>query len=105
MCGQYQRPVPRSADEGVALMTAEVLPMLSDVDRVERARRVVDSSTGSGRVDFERGRLDGLRAGQRQLPIPALWGGAYAVGFLCGYSEVQLRHRGAAEDEADASHA
>jgi hypothetical protein len=84
-------------------MTAEARPLLlSDVDRVDRARRIVHSSTGSGRVDFERGRFDGRRAGERQLPIPALWGGAYAVGFLCGYTEVQLRHRGPADDEAEA---
>lgn len=85
-------------------MTAEVAYMpLSEDDRVARARRVVESSTGPRRIDFERGRMDGLRAGERRLPIPGLWGGAYAVGFLCGYTEVQLRHRRAAGDEGGPS--
>jgi hypothetical protein len=79
-------------------MAAEMVPLPED-DRIARARRVVASSTGACRVDFERGRIDGRRAGERQLPVPALWGGAYAVGFLCGYSEVQLRHRAAANDD------
>jgi hypothetical protein len=82
-------------------MAAEVALMpVSEDDRVARARRVVESSTGSSRTDFERGRLDGRRAAVRRLPVPALWGGAYAVGFLCGYSEVQLRHRTPVDDDA-----
>jgi hypothetical protein len=85
-------------------MTAEVAYMpLSEDDRVARARRVVENSTGSRRVDFERGRQDGVRAGERRLPIPALWGGAYAVGFLSGYAEVQLRHRRSADHDAGSS--
>lgn len=73
---------------------------LSDDDRIARARKVVERSTGAQRVDFERGRLDGRKAGQRRLPIPALWGGAYSVGFLSGYTEVQLRHRTSDDDTA-----
>lgn len=85
-------------------MAAEIarVPETPD-ERIARARRVVANSTGACRVDFERGRIDGRRAGERQLPVPALWSGAYAVGFLCGYSEVQLRHRPAADDDATVS--
>jgi hypothetical protein len=87
-------------------MIAEVAYMpLSDDDRVARARRVVESSTGARRADFERGRQDGRLAGERRGPIPALWGGAYAVGFLSGYTEVQLRHRRGDDDETGSSDA
>jgi hypothetical protein len=37
------------------------------------------------RTDFERGAADGRTCRRHNQPIPALDGGAYAVGFLFGY--------------------
>jgi hypothetical protein len=41
--------------------------------------------------DFERGATDGRRYRRRNLPIPALESGAYAVGFLFGYQGERRR--------------
>ena len=45
----------------------------------------MDTITQTLHTDFERGTTDGRRCRRHNQPIPALDGGAYAVGFLFGY--------------------
>jgi hypothetical protein len=42
-------------------------------------------------TNFERGATDGRRCRRHNQPIPALDGGAYAVGFLFGYQGERRR--------------
>jgi hypothetical protein len=45
----------------------------------------MDATAEAPHTDFERGAADGRTCSRHNQPIPALDGGAYAVGFLFGY--------------------
>jgi len=45
----------------------------------------MDAIAEAPHTDFERGAADGRTCRRDNQPIPALDGGAYAVGFLFGY--------------------
>jgi hypothetical protein len=45
----------------------------------------MDATAEAPHTDFERGAADGRTRSRHNQPIPALDGGAYAVGFLFGY--------------------
>lgn len=47
----------------------------------------MDTTAHALHTDFERGVADGRTCRRNDQPIPALDGGAYAVGFLFGYRE------------------
>lgn len=51
----------------------------------------MDATAGALHTDFERGAADGRTCSRHDQPIPALDGGAYAVGFLFGYHEERRR--------------
>lgn len=52
----------------------------------------MDAIATSLHTDFERGAADGRTRRRHNQPIPALEGGAYAVGFLFGYYGERRRH-------------
>lgn len=56
----------------------------------------MDDTARALHTDFERGAIDGRKYRRHNQPIPALDGGAYAVGFLFGYEGERRRptHRG-----------
>jgi hypothetical protein len=54
----------------------------------------MDATTDALQTDFERGATDGRTCGRHNQPIPALAGGAYAVGFLFGYRGERRRRAG-----------
>lgn len=45
----------------------------------------MDATPDALHTDFERGANDGRTCSRHNQPVPALAGGAYAVGFLFGY--------------------
>ena len=51
----------------------------------------MDVTAGALHTDFERGAADGRTCRRHNQPIPALDGGAYAVGFLFGYQGERRR--------------
>jgi hypothetical protein len=54
--------------------------------RADRAQqRPMEATAHALYSDFERRVIDGRRHSRHNQPIPALDGGAYAVGFLFGY--------------------
>jgi hypothetical protein len=52
----------------------------------------MDATAEALHTDFERGAADGRTRSRHNQPIPALDGGAYAVGFLFGYHAERRRH-------------
>jgi hypothetical protein len=54
-------------------------------------RKPMSSATAT-QSDFQRGVMDGRNSRSLNEPIPPLAGGAYAVGFLCGYQGERRRH-------------
>ena len=51
----------------------------------------MDATAETLHTDFERGAADGRTRSRHNQPIPALDGGAYAVGFLFGYHAERRR--------------
>lgn len=51
----------------------------------------MDATAEALHSDFERGAADGRTRSRHNQPIPALDGGAYAVGFLFGYHAERRR--------------
>ena len=51
----------------------------------------MDATAEALHTDFEHGAADGRTRSRHNQPIPALDGGAYAVGFLFGYHAERRR--------------
>jgi hypothetical protein len=51
----------------------------------------MDATAHALHTEFERGATDGRKCRRHRQPIPALGGGAYAVGFLFGYQGERRR--------------
>jgi len=68
-----------------------------------RREETVDTTAHALRSDFELGVTDGRKYRRHNQSIPALEGGAYAVGFLFGYQGERRRRSSRPAAQVDAA--